>query len=464
MASVVKRTNGRYAIQFLNHENRRKTVSLGDANKSEAEEICRHVEALLTAKASGLSLRQYTAVWLGEICDDLYEKLADVGLVENNRKAAVTLGAWLDRYFDAKSIDAKPATVKFYGHTKRNLLEHFGGDRTLESFDKADAEGFRAWLRVQDGCGWSEDERGRRVRDKMADNTVRRRIGLSRQVFGAAIDEGIIEKNPFRGLVANVRSNPKRKHYISGDDAARLLAVAGNPEWRALIALARFGSLRVPSEPAKLNWEVVDFEAKTVRILAPKTEHHVGRGERIIPMTSVIETPLRELYAKSETKRGKVFPWITENSNLATHLHRIIKRAGLSPWPKTWQNLRASGSTDFARTLPAHVAAKLCGHTIEVAQEHYWQATPEDLTAAITALNRISPPIDGVRAAVNFSGAAKALHKVRETRVNESTRVDTPNDTNTKKPRKTHVSRGLVGDTVSSSMGGEGLEPPTLSV
>jgi hypothetical protein len=36
------------------------------------------------------------------------------------------------------------------------------------------------------------------------------------------------------------------------------------------------------------------------------------------------------------------------NSNLRTHLERIIELAGLTPWPKLFQNLRATRETELA--------------------------------------------------------------------------------------------------------------------
>lgn len=45
--------------------------------------------------------------------------------------------------------------------------------------------------------------------------------------------------------------------------------------------------------------------------------------------------------------------------NLRTQLQRILKRAGLTAWPKLWQNLRATRATELADRYPAHVAAAL---------------------------------------------------------------------------------------------------------
>ena len=44
------------------------------------------------------------------------------------------------------------------------------------------------------------------------------------------------------------------------DEIGRVLDTATDDEWRLLIALARYGAMRVPSEPLALTWGDIDFE------------------------------------------------------------------------------------------------------------------------------------------------------------------------------------------------------------
>ncbi|MEO8268636.1 MAG: hypothetical protein ABI557_02885 [Aureliella sp.] len=41
--------------------------------------------------------------------------------------------------------------------------------------------------------------------------------------------------------------------------------------------------------------------------------------------------------------------------NLRTQLHRVLKSAGIVPWPKAFVNLRASCRTDLQEHFPDHV-------------------------------------------------------------------------------------------------------------
>ena len=61
------------------------------------------------------------------------------------------------------------------------------------------------------------------------------------------------------------------------------------------------------------------------------------------------------------------------NANLRTQLLRIIAKAELTPWPKLFQNLRASRATELAAMHPGHVAAAWMGHSTKVADKHYWR-------------------------------------------------------------------------------------------
>lgn len=132
-----------------------------------------------------------------------------------------------------------------------------------------------------------------------------------------------------------------------------------------------------------MRWSQVAWEAHRLTVFSPKTEHHHGRESRVIPLFLEIEAELVNHLAEAEDGAEFVFPELTKKSNLRSGLERIIERAGVKQWPKLWQNLRASGSADLARELPGHVAAAICGHTEQVAMEHYWQVSESDFELAI---------------------------------------------------------------------------------
>jgi len=72
-----------------------------------------------------------------------------------------------------------------------------------------------------------------------------------------------------------------------------------------------------------------------------------------------------------------------DNSNLRTQLERTTYNAGLSPWPKLFQNLRASRVTELANVHPAHVATVWLGLSTVLANKHCWQVAEDDFNKAI---------------------------------------------------------------------------------
>jgi len=59
--------------------------------------------------------------------------------------------------------------------------------------------------------------------------------------------------------------------------------------------------------------------------------------------------------------------------NLRTRFEKIIRRAGLTTWPRLWHNLRASRQTELEEHFPSHVVCAWLGNSETVARKHYLQ-------------------------------------------------------------------------------------------
>lgn len=385
MASLRKQSKGNSWQLRVTLYGERLTMSLRDMDSAKAEEWKIFVQSIADSLELKRPFDRLQLDWIASLSREQRQKLSDKGLIEPDEPEQVEekklLSDYLTEYFESRKSDVKPATWIFYQHTRKRLNEYFAG-RTLLSITPSDAKAFRKWLEER-----SNKRDKVQKRKSLAINTVRRRTGLCRQVFSQALEDGLIDRNPFLGLSTTVRSNKERKHYIDLDTFAKVLNKAPNARWKALLVLSRLGAVRVPSEIAKLKWEHINWESKRVFIVdSSKTEHHERRAVRAIPLLPQIEAELLKLYLEAEDGAEFVFPEIRPNTNLRTELERILRRAGVKQWPKLWHNLRASGATDFARSLPSHVAAEICGHTEEVAKEHYWQVSDSDLDSAIVKL------------------------------------------------------------------------------
>lgn len=138
------------------------------------------------------------------------------------------------------------------------------------------------------------------------------------------------------------------------------------------MALARFAGLRVPSEISHLKWQDVDFERQSLHVVAPKTEHHARAGHCQCPLFAELQPHFKAI--RPESCDGEAFViqrYRGSEINLRTTLLREIKAAGLTPWPKLFQNFRANALTDLAETHPIHLVCRWLGNTIDVAMRHY---------------------------------------------------------------------------------------------
>ena len=359
MASIIRQKSRRRIIQFMDGAGVRKTIRLGKMTQRSAEAMKVRIENLNTSVISGHPLEDETARWLAGLNDPMRDKLAAVGLV--SKRAGVRLQAFLDAYIK-KRCDTKPSTRLVYGHTRRNLIAYFGADKPLRDITPGDADEWRLNLIAQG----------------LADNTVRRRSGIAKQFFNAAVRKGVVEKNPFTDLKAGVLSNTSRMYFVSEAESQAVLDACPGNQWRLLFALSRYGGLRCPSEHLCLKWPDVDWARNRITVRSPKTAHHPGQESRQIPLFPELLPYLREAFENAEPGEEYV---ITINRrrgcNFRTTMHKIIRRARLEPWPKLFQNLRSTRETELAEKYPLHVVCAWMGNSQPVAARHYLQVTDE---------------------------------------------------------------------------------------
>jgi Phage integrase family len=180
-----------------------------------------------------------------------------------------------------------------------------------------------------------------------------------------------------------VKANASRFYFISREEAQAVLDACPDAQWRLLFALSRFGGLRCPSEHLGLRWGDVDWERSRITIHSPKTEHHEGGEPRQIPMFPELRPFLEEVFEEAELGTEYVITrYRNDNANLRTQLQRIIRKAGLKPWPKLFQNLRSTRETELAESHPMHVVCSWIGNSQAVAAKHYLQVRDEDFDRA----------------------------------------------------------------------------------
>lgn len=116
---------------------------------------------------------------------------------------------------------------------------------------------------------------------------------------------------------------------------------------------------------------------------SPKTEHHPGGVSRVIPLFPDLRQYLDEVWpAATDGEEFVITRYRSANANLRTQWERIIRRAGLKPWPKLFHNMRATRQTELAESYPMHVVTAWIGNSAAVAAERYLQVTDEHFSVA----------------------------------------------------------------------------------
>jgi hypothetical protein len=103
-----------------------------------------------------------------------------------------------------------------------------------------------------------------------------------------------------------------------------------------------------------------------------------------VPLFPELRKYLLEAFEAAEPGTTHVITrYRAANANLRTQLQRIIRKAGLTSWPRLFHNLRATRQTELAESFPSHVVCAWIGNTERVAQNHYLQVTDDHLRRAI---------------------------------------------------------------------------------
>ncbi len=377
MATIAREKNGTVRIWFVDAAWKRKGVRIGKATDDYAELFKLKLEDLVTATITNTSPRPELAMWVMSLSEELQDRLARVGLVEIEKAepepAAPMLAAFIDDWVTSRH-DVRPATKQIYSRSRHFLIEFFGAERRLDSITRGDADEWALFLR-----------------SKLNENTSRKMAAVAKLFFKRADRKGLIECNPFSDMRCNVTHDETGDFTVTPEIVQNCLAMAPDAEWRLIIALACYGGLRVPSEIFALKWSAIDFDRGRFTIRSPKTEHFTGKAYRVCPIFPELRPYFEEAMLAATGKKGRIDGnrFVVEthrlkSGNLATQFCRIIRKAGLEPWPNLWRNCRASRQTELENSFPTHVVCAWLGNSPAVAHRHYLRVTDGHFDQALT--------------------------------------------------------------------------------
>ncbi|MBR5242905.1 MAG: site-specific integrase [Thermoguttaceae bacterium] len=355
---------------------------------------CRDLIALIERDLTGGGqwgagrFSDHTEKALSRIREDrpaVFELLQEKGIIPG--AASITIGELYRKYREAARAEGKKAkTLENNENGVNRLFRYFPRETLADAIEPKDAQAFVNWLLTE------AEVKGR---DKPGYSQAAKAgtVAVVRKVWNWGVKMELVKRNPFGSehIVKGSFVNAALGVYVGLDDFRRVLDAYPTREHRALFALYRFGGLRA-EEALLLRWRDVDFKAGLITVRSTKTEH-VGKGTRQTPLYPQLREEL-EAWRRDAEEQGltddedaRIIARYTSRANVGTSLKRIVEKAGVKPWPRLLQNLRASAATDICAHFGRKCESVWVGHSEEVSLQHYQQITPEAKRAALTNAN-----------------------------------------------------------------------------
>jgi integrase len=397
MASLTKDKHGTHVIQFTDGNRKRRTIRMEKEFPLRAvNEVRRLVDMLNACAIAGTGWDPKTAEWVADLKAVLYDKLAKAGLLPPRAEAEeTTLEKFIDRYVERRT-DVKPASKEVWRQGKLGLIEFFGEQRRIATINPGMADDYKQHLiatsRKSRAKKPDAENQEHSPAKTLAPMTVRKRLQFANMIFRTAVRHRLIDSNPFAGVGVKA-SMPDRHRFVTRAETDKLLeACPPGQDWRTIIVLSRYGGLRCPSEVLSLKLSDIDWENNRITVTSPKTAHHPGKESRVMPLFPELRAELLRaaeaapegaVYVVDERfRRNAIGPQGWRNCNLRTTMEKIIKRAGMTVWPRPFHNLRSSRQTELSERFPTHVVCAWLGNSPDVAREHYLQVTDAHFEAA----------------------------------------------------------------------------------
>jgi integrase len=426
MASIFTELRGgkvQYRVQFYDKDRARKSIRLGPIGEKAAHRIADWVDQLVAHSIAGGVMDRAMQAWVSDLGADLAGKFAQAGLLPKREFA--TLAAFIDGYIASRK-DAKPNTVKNWNAARNSLVGYFGEKRGLHTINSGEADEWRQSL----------------VNDSYAEATISKWVKISKHFFKLAQRKKLVETNPLGELKGGSERNDARLQFIDRATIQKVIDVAPNAEWRAIIALSRYGGLRVPSELLELRWTDILWAERRMIVRSPKTAGQ-GKAQRLVPLFPELEKYLLE--ASESAPEGAVYvihKYRDKSANLRSQLIRLAEKAGVKQWERTFHNLRASRQTELSDQFPNKVVCDWMGNSEAVARAHYLQTTEDHFQRVVGAFSdpQSSQAVDRRQQAANQTGATVGAAGVQKRVPQEFAEVwSNPQET-----KKALVSKGLT--------------------
>jgi integrase len=287
---------------------------------------------------------------------------------------APKLKDFLDRYRKSRT-NLAVTTQKQHELTCRYLLQFFGEEIKINRITPSMATDWLSEL-VTGKLRGAHRETATRKTTLKSEASACLHVRNAKRIFRMALDELILDDNPFKHLTGRAPIPDKNWHFVTREEFRQLLKGCRNSGWKAFLGLQRLAGLR-RHEAYDLRWKDVDFKNHQVRVFGGKTARTKKRSSpvRYVPMNGELEALLKDaLMDRVNDQEHVVRRDHVASNNFIVRIKQVARRAEITLWASPFQCLRRSRATELAEGgLPTHAHAEYLGHSIDVAQNYYLQ-------------------------------------------------------------------------------------------
>lgn len=330
--------------------------------ETQASDVADKLDRLAYSCENDELVPKHVIAWVKALPDRQHNRLADWGLVERRKpkrpEAEITLGKWCTAYINrgnrAESTNGQLEDVQ------RNLVAFFGSDRKITTITEADAEDFRVWLETE-----AREVPQGKPKAGLAKNTVRRRVGRAREIFNRAVRDKVVAANPFAKETVTVSGNPDRQFFVDASWMERCIAATDCEDWKIMLAFARYAGMR-SHETRLQRWSDIDLPNRKMIVRSNKNP-----PTRVCPIFPELLPHLMRAKEMAPDGAKLVVTRYRPEQGISETFRKIVKRAGLTIWPKPMQNLRATRETELIALYPIKDVSSWLGNSAPIAMKHY---------------------------------------------------------------------------------------------
>jgi len=313
-------------------------------------------------------------------------------------RVEITLEEYATTWLASRRHSVRPKTLEGYQVALNRALDTFG-HRRLDQVSKSDLVNLIDDMRT-----------GERP---LAPRSVNLTLGVLRQLFNAAVREGLLVRNPAQ-MVDLLPQPVQEMQAWTQDEAAAFLDATADHPWAGVFALSLSGLRR--GEVLGARWSDIALDGDLPHVVVRRSRVQLGhdgggvvegepksaRSRRLVPLAPFAVDALRTTWRLQTHDRATWGEDYLDDGfvcadasgrpprpeTYSTVFHRVAAKAGLRR--VRLHDLRHTSVTLLLNAgIPVHVVASIHGHDPVITQRIYAHTQHADAVAAMATLDRI---------------------------------------------------------------------------